>query len=211
MFNNASNYANSVDSVMMLITVISAILLFGVTFVMIYFVFRYSRKRNPVATQIHENLGLEIAFVVIPTILVMIMFWYGFDGFRKLRAETDGAYEVKAYAFMWGWNFQYENGKQSDTLYIPLSKITKVRLTSRDVVHSFFIPAFRLKEDVVAGKEHYVVLTPKEVGSYDIACAEYCGLNHSKMYTRLKVLKDDEFNQWLQGGIANNNSTNKQQ
>lgn len=208
MFNNASNYANSVDTVMLIIVGISIVLLLGITIAMIYFVFKYNRKRHPVAEQIHGNVLLEIIWIVIPTIIVMVMFWYGYEGFQKLRAQTTGAYEVKAFAFMWGWSFEYDNGKQSDTLYIPLSKTTKIKLTSRDVLHSLYIPAFRLKEDAVAGQEHFMILTPKETGSYDIACAEYCGLNHSKMYTKLKVVKDNEFNAWLQQGVSTKDSTN---
>ena len=207
MFNNASNYANSVDTVMLIIVGISIVLLLGITVAMIYFVFKYNRKRHPVAEQIHGNVLLEIIWIVVPTIIVMVMFWYGYEGYQKLREQTTGAYEVKAFAFMWGWSFEYDNGKQSDTLYIPLSKTTKITLTSRDVLHSLYIPAFRLKEDAVAGQNHYMVLTPKETGSYDIACAEYCGLNHSMMYTKLKVVKDEEFNAWLQQGVAAKDST----
>lgn len=207
MFNNASNYANSVDTVMLIIVGISIVLLLGITVAMIYFVFKYNRKRHPVAEQIHGNVLLEIIWIVVPTIIVMVMFWYGYEGYQKLREQTTGAYEVKAFAFMWGWSFEYDNGKQSDTLYIPLSKTTKITLTSRDVLHSLYIPAFRLKEDAVAGKNHFLVLTPKETGSYDIACAEYCGLNHSMMYTKLKVVKDEEFNAWLQQGVAAKDST----
>lgn len=205
MFNSASNYGNSVDLVMLIIVGISVILLLGITAAMIYFVFKYNRKKHPVAEQIHGNILLEVVWIVIPTIIVIVMFWYGFEGFKNLRAQTEGAYEVKAFAYMWGWNFEYNNGKKTDTLYIPLSKTTKIILTSRDVNHSLYIPAFRLKEDAVAGQTHYLILTPKESGSYDIACAEYCGLNHSMMYTKLVVMKDEEFDKWLNEGIENEN------
>ncbi len=197
MFNSASNYADSVDMAMLIIVGISVVLLLGITIAMIYFVFRYSRKRNPVATQIHGNVMLEIIWIVIPTILVMVMFWYGYEGYQKLRADVKGAYEIKVYAFMWGWNFEYPNGKKTDTLYVPLSRKTKLILTSRDVNHSFYVPAFRLKEDVIGGRNHFLMITPKTTGSYDIACAEYCGLNHSKMYTKLHVLEDKEFDIWV--------------
>lgn len=210
MFNSASNYGNSVDLVMLIIVGISVILLLGITAAMIYFVFKYNRKKHPVAEQIHGNILLEVVWIVIPTIIVIVMFWYGFEGFKNLRAQTEGAYEVKAFAYMWGWNFEYNNGKKTDTLYIPLSKTTKIILTSRDVNHSLYIPAFRLKEDAVAGQTHYLILTPKESGSYDIACAEYCGLNHSMMYTKLVVMKDEEFDKWLNEGIElkNDSDTN---
>ena len=197
MFNSASNYADSVDMVMLIIVGISVVLLLGITVAMIYFVFRYNRKRHPVAEQIHGNVILEIIWIVVPTILVMVMFWYGYDGYQQLRADVDDAYEVKVFAFMWGWNFEYPNGKKTDTLYVPLSRKTKLILTSRDVNHSFFVPAFRLKEDVIGGKNHFLMLTPKVTGSYDIACAEYCGLNHSNMYTKLHVIEDYAFDKWV--------------
>jgi cytochrome c oxidase subunit II len=197
MFNSASNYADSVDMVMLIIVGISVVLLLGITVAMIYFVFRYNRKRHPVAEQIHGNVVLEIIWIVVPTILVMIMFWYGYDGYQQLRADVDDAYEVKVFAFMWGWNFEYPNGKKTDTLYVPLTRKTKLILTSRDVNHSFFVPAFRLKEDVIGGRNHFLMLTPKTTGSYDIACAEYCGLDHSNMYTKLHVLEDYAFDKWV--------------
>ncbi|MFA5511914.1 MAG: cytochrome c oxidase subunit II [Candidatus Kapaibacterium sp.] len=197
MFNSASNYADSVDIAMLIIVGISVVLLLGITVAMIYFVFRYNRKRHPVAEQIHGNILMEVIWIVVPTILVMVMFWYGYEGYQKLRADVDDAYEVKVFAYMWGWNFEYPNGKKTDTLYLPLSKKTKLILTSRDVNHSFYVPAFRLKEDVIGGREHYMILKPKTTGSYDVACAEYCGLNHSMMYTKLHVLEDFAFDKWV--------------
>ncbi len=202
MFETASDYAQSVDFVMLLIVGISVVLLLGITIAMVYFVFRYNRKRHPKAEQIHGNVVLEIIWIVIPTILVMIMFWYGYEGFQKLRADTEGAYEIKVYGFMWGWNFEYPNGKKTDTLYIPLNRKTKLVMSSRDVLHSFYIPAFRLKEDVIAGRSTFILLEPRTVGVFDVACAEYCGLNHSRMYTKLHVLEDNEFEKWLEIGMA---------
>jgi cytochrome c oxidase subunit II len=201
MLETASDYAQSVDFVMLLIVGISVVLLLGITVAMIYFVFRYSRKRHPVAKQIHGNVILEIIWIVIPTIIVMIMFWYGYEGYQKLRADSEGAYEVKVYGFMWGWNFEYPNGKKTDTLYIPLSQKTKLVMTSRDVLHSLYIPAFRLKEDLIGGISTFIILEPSKTGSFDIACAEYCGLNHSRMYTKLHVLEDSEFDEWLLIGM----------
>lgn len=206
MFETASDYAQNVDFVMLLIVGISVVLLIGITIAMIYFVFKYSRKKHPVAKQIHGNVTLEIIWIVIPTIIVMVMFWYGYEGYQKLRADTEGAYEVQVYGFMWGWNFEYPNGKKTDTLYIPLSRKTKLVMTSRDVLHSFFIPAFRLKEDVVGGKKTFILLEPSKTGSFDVACAEYCGLNHSRMYTKLHVLEDADFEKWLNVGMESKDS-----
>jgi cytochrome c oxidase subunit 2 len=208
MFQGATNYAESVDNVMLLIIGISAFLLIGITAAMIYFVFRYSRKRNPKATQIHGNIALEVVWIVIPTIIVMIMFWYGYKGYKDLRAEQDYAMQVDVWAYMWGWDFEYPNGKKTDTLYIPLSSITRLEMESRDVNHSLYIPAFRLKEDVIGGRKHYLMLSPKKTGVYDIACAEYCGLNHAYMYTKLYVMEDDEFEAWYNSDEETGDSKN---
>jgi cytochrome c oxidase subunit 2 len=162
MYNGASDYANSVDTVMLIIVGISIVLLIGITVAMLYFVFRYNRKRNPVATQIHGNILLEVIWIVVPTILVIIMFWYGYEGFRELRAKTDYANQVDVTAFMWGWEFNYDNGKKSDTLVVPVGEVTKLKLFSRDVNHSFYIPSFRIKEDVIGSDTSYIIIEPKE-------------------------------------------------
>lgn len=198
MFNGSSSYADSVDMAMLIITGISVILLIGITVVMLYFVYKYNRKKNPKATQIHGNVTLEIIWIVIPTIIVMGMFWVGFEGYQKLRATTDVANVVNVEAYMWGWDFIYENGHKSDTLFIPVDETTKLELTSRDVNHSLYIPAFRLKEDVVGGRKNFMILTPNEKGTFDIACAEYCGRDHSKMYTAVVVLSKEKYLEWIQ-------------
>lgn len=197
MFDGTSSYADSVDMAMIIITVLSVIMLIGITVAMLYFVYKYNRKRNPKATQIHGNVTLEIIWIVIPTIIVMVMFWVGFEGFQKLRATSDVANVVNVEAYMWGWDFIYENGHKSDTLYIPLEDATRLDMISRDVNHSLYIPAFRLKEDVVGGQTHYMILTPEKVGTYDIACAEYCGKDHSNMYSAVVVMKKADYLKWL--------------
>jgi cytochrome c oxidase subunit 2 len=98
---------------------------------------------------------------------------------------------------MWKWKFKYKNGKTSDTLYLPVNRTTKLNLRSLDVIHSLYIPAFRIKEDAVAGRTNYMVLVPERMGSYDIACAEYCGMNHAFMYSKLNVVSQEEFDRWL--------------
>jgi cytochrome c oxidase subunit 2 len=202
MYNGASDYANSVDTVMLIIVGISIVLLIGITVAMLYFVFRYNRKRNPVATQIHGNILLEVIWIVVPTILVIIMFWYGYEGFRELRAKTDYANQVDVTAFMWGWEFNYDNGKKSDTLVVPVGEVTKLKLFSRDVNHSFYIPSFRIKEDVIGSDTSYIIIEPKETGTFDIACAEYCGLNHWNMYAKLHVMEDSAYRNWLKMDMA---------
>ncbi len=197
MFDDVSNFVNSVDGTFLFTLVVSIFFLVLITFLMIFFVIKYSRKRNPKGTNIHGNMGLEIAWTGIPTILVLIMFWYGWQGYKEMVDVPEGAMLVKVTAQMWKWSFQYEDGKKTDTLYVPVNKPIKLILNSNDVNHSFFIPAFRLKKDVFPNRERVAWFIAKETGSYNIACSEYCGLNHSYMYSKIIVLPEEEFKNWM--------------
>jgi cytochrome c oxidase subunit 2 len=197
MLQGASDHVETVDAVMLYIVGISALLLVGITAVMIYFVFRYNRKKGHEPVDIHGNVLLEAIWIGIPTILVLSMFYYGYTGFTESRNVPDNAYEIMAKARMWQWEFNYKNGKKTDTLYVPVKTPIKLNLESYDVNHALFIPAFRIKEDVIYGRTNYLSFTPEETGRYDIMCAEYCGLNHSMMYTKLVVMEKDNFESWL--------------
>jgi cytochrome c oxidase subunit 2 len=195
--SGASNFVQGVDLTFIIILGISVFFLVSITAVMIYFVIRYSRKRNPKATNIEGNNTLEIVWTVIPLILVLVMFYFGWLGFRPMRNVPEGAIQVKAIGQMWSWMFEYENGKKSAELIVPLNKPVKLNLFSRDVIHSLYIPAFRIKEDVVPGKNNYMWFTAQQEGEYDIFCAEYCGTRHSYMLSKVRVLSEAEYNSWL--------------
>lgn len=199
MFDDVSNFVNSVDGTFLFTLIVSIFFLVLITVLMIFFVIKYSRKRNPKATNIHGNTWLEIAWTGIPTILVLIMFWYGWQGYLEMTNVPEDAMPVKVTAQMWKWSFQYEDGKTTDSLYVPVNKPIKLILHSNDVNHSFFIPAFRLKKDVFPNRERIAWFIAKETGEYDIACSEYCGLNHSYMYSKIFVLPQEEFKNWMYG------------
>jgi cytochrome c oxidase subunit 2 len=199
MFDDVSNFVNSVDGTFLFTLIVSVFFLVLITVLMIFFVIKYSRKRNPKATNIHGNTWLEIAWTGIPTILVLIMFWYGWQGYLEMANVPEDAMPVKVTAQMWKWSFQYEDGKTTDSLYVPVNKPIKLILHSNDVNHSFFIPAFRLKKDVFPNRERITWFIAKETGEYDIACSEYCGLNHSYMYSKIFVLPREEFKNWMYG------------
>ena len=197
MFDDISNFANSVDGTFLFTLIVSVFFLVLITFLMIFFVIKYSRKRNPKGTNIHGNMGLEIAWTLIPTILVLIMFWFGWQGYKEMVNVPENAMPINVTAQMWKWSFQYEDGKKTDTLYVPVNTPIKLVLHSNDVNHSFFIPAFRLKKDVFPNKERVAWFIAKETGEYDIACSEYCGMNHSYMYSKIFVLPEEEFKNWM--------------
>jgi len=199
MFDDISNFANSVDGTFLFTLIVSIFFLVLITVLMIFFVIKYSRKRNPKGKNIHGNVGLEIAWTAIPTILVLIMFWYGWQGYKETVNVPEDAMPVNVTAQMWKWSFEYEDGRKTDTLYVPVNKPIKLILHSNDVNHSFFIPSFRLKKDVFPNRERVAWFIAKEIGRYDIACAEYCGLNHSHMYSKIIVLSAEEFKNWMHG------------
>ena len=199
MFDGVSNFVNSVDGTFLFTLIVSVFFLLLITFLMIFFVIKYNRKRNRKAKNIHGNMSLEITWTAIPTVLVMIMFWFGWQGYKETVNIPDDAFTVDVTAQMWKWNFKYEDGKTTDTLYVPVNKPIKLVLHSNDVNHSFFVPAFRVKKDVFPNRERLTWFIAEETGEYDIACAEYCGLNHSYMYSKIIVLEQDEFNNWMYG------------
>lgn len=189
-------HVETVDFVMLYIVGISVILLLGITAVMIYFVFKYNRKRGHKPVDIPHNTLLEVVWIAVPTLLVLSMFYFGYTGFAESRIIPENSFVIKVTARMWSWEFNYDNGKKTDTLYVPVNRPIKLELRSVDVNHSLYIPAFRLKEDAVPNQTTYMVFTPREAGSYEIACAEYCGLNHSMMYSKVVVMPEHEFNEW---------------
>lgn len=195
---NASNFVEGVDFTLYLILGISIFFLVGITAVMIYFLFRYRKKKNPVATNITHNNTLEIVWTVIPTILVLIMFWFGWTGYKPMLIAPKGALEIDAIGQMWKWTFEYPNGKSSDSLIVPVDEPVKLNLTSRDVLHALYIPAFRIKQDVVPGDEKMMWFTAQQLGTYDILCAEYCGQLHSYMLSTIKVVEREEYDIWLE-------------
>jgi cytochrome c oxidase subunit 2 len=197
MFQGASNFAQGVDNVFMFIVLISAVFLVGLTGTMIWFVIRYNHKRNPKPTQIKDNTLMEILWIVIPLIIVLAMFYYGYVVYKPMRNAPEDSMVVKATGQMWDWSFEYENGKVSYELFLPVGKPVKLLLYSPDVIHSFYIPAFRIKEDMVPGKENQMWFIPTALGSFDVLCAEYCGLRHSFMTTKAIIMPEEDFEKWL--------------
>ena len=186
----------TVDNVFLFIVAISVALLAGIVITMLWFVVRYSRTRNTEPEDIEGNLLLEIVWVVIPLIIVLAMFFYGWKGFRFMRTVPPNAMSVKAFGQMWRWTFEYENGKTDDQLIVPADRPVKLVITSHDVIHSLFIPAFRVKEDAVPGMQTYLWFLPGTVGEYDLFCSEYCGTGHSSMITKVRVVSAADFEKW---------------
>jgi len=189
--------AQLVDGVMIYIFGLSLLLLLGITIVTIYFVVKYRRSKHPEPTSdVDHNIVLETVWTVLPTLIVLTMFWYGWVNYVGLTEVPEGAMEINATARMWSWQFEYEDGRRETQLYVPANTPVKVRLRSVDVIHSFFVPAFRIKKDMVPGLETYVWFQAPKPGSYDIFCTEYCGAGHADMITTIEALSAEDYAAW---------------
>ncbi|MDD4969450.1 MAG: cytochrome c oxidase subunit II [Paludibacter sp.] len=197
MFSNASNFVHGSDLSTLVIGGFSVFILISFTAIMILFVVKYNRKRNPKATQVKDNIVLETTWISLPVVIVLIMFYIGWEGFLPMRQDPKNAMHVKAIGRMWKWQFEYPGNKVSDTLVLPLNKPVRVDLVSRDVIHGFFIPAFRIKEDCVPGQNNYSWFIPGELGDFDLLCSAYCGVNHSYMSAIIRIVPEESFKVWV--------------
>lgn len=190
------NIVQSVDDTFWLIIGVSVILLLIVVVAMFIFIYKYNQKRHPVAEQISGHTGLEITWTVLPLILVIYLFFVGWNGFKNMRNVPADADSITVTGQMWKWSFKYQNGKTSDTLFVPHGKNIHMLIKSIDVNHSFYIVSHRVKEDAVPGRTNYLWFQTDKLGTYDISCAEYCGLNHWNMYAKLIIMPPDKFYNW---------------
>ncbi|MEZ4599850.1 MAG: cytochrome c oxidase subunit II [Syntrophotaleaceae bacterium] len=188
----------TVDQVFLYIFGISALLLIGITATMIYFIVRYHWRRHPHAEPSPRyNIWLEITWTTIPTLIVLGMFWYGWNGYLTLLNVPENALDIEVTARKWDWTFTYENGKTSNRLVVPAKRPIRLAITSLDVVHSLYIPAFRIKKDALPGFTTYVWFEAPRADTYDLFCAEYCGVAHSSMITVVEALPEERFSRWL--------------
>lgn len=205
-----SNFVEGVDKAFLLIFSVAMFFLVGITLVMLYFIYRYRQSKNPVATQIHGSTTLEVIWTVIPTIIVLFLFYYGWAGWLPQTKAPDDAYEIKATGRMWSFSFEYPNGRVTDTLYVPVGRAVKLELIATDVIHSFYIPTFMIKADMNPGRNSMMWFVANHEGVYDIFCAEYCGLQHSYMKSSVVSMPQDKFDQWIKSEeVAVENSGSK--
>ena len=188
----ASEFAAHTDFLFMAITWISALFFAIIVGVMFYFVIKYRRRPGigPQKSSSH-NTSLEIMWSVIPSIILVWIFYSGADGYFKSRIPTDDAEEIYVVASRWNWAFRYPNGDTSTQLHLVQNRPVKLIMSSTDVLHSFFVSAFRQKMDIVPGRYTYAFIVPTLTGKYRLACTEYCGTEHSRMRTLCQV-HDDE-------------------
>lgn len=195
----ANKYAGQVDSLynfLLIVSLISCILVIGG---MIFFVLKYKRRTdNDDTPYISHNNTLEFLWSFIPFVIFLVVFAWGWKLFHDLKTYPENAFEVHVFGRQWGWDFQYKSGRMStDEIVVPVGKPIKLIMTSSDVLHSFFIPSMRIKQDVIPGTYTSLWFEADKEGEFQVFCTEYCGKAHSLMLAKLKVVSQGEFDQWL--------------
>jgi len=195
-----STFAQTVDPLFNFLIIVAGIFLLVVTTGVIVFSLRYRRRHGvaqPGEATTH-NTALEITWILIPFVLVMIVFFWGFKGYLVMSVVPKDAMEVKVTAQKWFWSFDYPNGVTSvNELVVPVGVPVKLLMSSKDVIHSFFVPSFRLKRDVLPNRYTIAWFKSTQSGEYDLFCAEYCGTKHSEMTGKVRVVAEREYDDWL--------------
>ena len=208
MWTNATDLVAGLDHDYYVMHVIVTLLLLTVLLPMFWFIYKYSEKNHPIEVMPEKALihhtGLEITWTLIPTAILMFIFYIGYDSLKNLRTMPANAMEVKVVGKMWSWTYIYPDGKITDKLYVPKGEDVVLNLTAPedDVLHSFWIPAFRTKEDVVPGRTTKLWFNANQVGSYDVECTEYCGDRHSYMLSKVVVIPKVEYTSWVNSTLA---------
>ena len=204
----ASTYAGSVDALFYFILAVSTFLFVGVVVTCVIFAWRFRRKsESDRPVPVKENKVIEFSWIIIPTILVSIVFVWGFRVFLEMNTIPPNAMEVTVRAQKWSWLFEYPNGVKSTELHIPVNRPIKLTMSSADVLHSFYIPAFRTKQDVIPGRYTYAWFESTQQGTFPLACTEYCGALHSAMLTSVVVHSQDDYEAWLLENMTSADAT----
>jgi cytochrome c oxidase subunit 2 len=202
--DQASSTAAEIDAVFFYVLAVCVAFTALIFISLIVFAVRYRRRTGrEVPVQSRVPLWLEAVWMAIPLGLAMVMFVWGADVYvRATRAPAD-ALDVFVVGRQWMWKLQHAEGpKEINELHVPLGRAIKVTLTSEDVIHSFYVPAFRIKMDALPGRYTSLWFRPTRAGIYHLFCAEYCGTGHSQMVGRIVVLEPRQYEIWLGGGLS---------
>ncbi len=202
----ASNFASKVDALYIFSLAVSAFFSLLIALVIFVFFIKYRRREEgEVGSQVHGSMVLEVVWSIIPLVITMVLFVWGAVIFIEMKTVPEDATEYFATAKQWMWKFQHPEGQREiNALHIPVGETIKITMTSEDVIHSFFVPAFRVKQDVVPGRYTTVWFEANKAGTYHLFCTEYCGSHHSQMIGWVTVMEPDDYQAWLSaaGGAA---------
>ena len=200
----ASNFAPHVDALMIFITAVCLFFAVAVTAAVIFFVFKYRRKEaHEIGVPIHGDMRLETAWIVVPLILALAMFGWGAIVYVDYRHAPSDALDIYVIGKQWMWKLQQPNGQREiNELHVPVGVPVKLTMTSEDVIHDFYIPAFRVKKDVIPGRYSSLWFQATKIGTYHLFCAQYCGADHAEMLGWVYVMSPADYAAWLAGGSS---------
>src|SRR4051812_4614107 len=191
--DQASDFAPKYDLLflfLLAVTVVFSALIFGL---IIFFCIKYRRRENDTPTPTFESTRLEIFYTVVPFLIVMLMFFWGAGLYFNVYASPKDPLNIHVVGKQWMWKVQHMEGRREiNELHVPIGRKVEMTMASQDVIHSFFIPAFRVKQDVVPGRYSTMTFTPTKPGVYHLFCAEYCGAQHSGMVGRVVVQSPED-------------------
>jgi cytochrome c oxidase subunit 2 len=203
--HQGSTYAPHVDALYAFLILISGFFTLLIAFAILYLAIKYRRGNTGVdrTTEGHTQMWLEVTWTVIPLIIVMVIFVWGAKLFFHVYRPPADALEIQVVGKQWMWKFQHPDGRREiNTLHVPKGRAVRLNMISEDVIHSLFIPAFRVKRDVLPGAYYDCWFEAVQVGDYHLFCAEYCGTNHSRMIGRVVVQEPADYQAWLAGSVG---------
>lgn len=204
--SEASASAAAVDHLYFFLTALSVFLMMIILIPMIFFLFKYRRgskaDRSPLRI---STTKIEVTWTVLPLLLSMGIFAWGARVYFNMEVPPENALEINVVGKQWMWKIQHQEGnREINELHVPAGRPVKLTLASEDVIHDFFIPAFRIKQDVVPGRFTTEWFKPTRVGQYHLFCAQYCGTDHSRMIGTVYVMNPADYEEWLTKGGAHN-------
>jgi cytochrome c oxidase subunit II len=200
---SASTVAQRTDVLLTAMLILCGVVALGVCITIVVFAVRFRHGSNVERGNISRKLGLEIGWTLVPLLIFIGLFTWAAHDFTQLYRPPANALPVYVVAKQWMWKLQHRNGRREiNELHVPLGQPVRLVMTSQDAIHSFYVPAFRLKQDVVPGRYTGLWFTATQLGEFRLFCAEYCGSEHSQMMGRIVVMQPAEYARWLAGGTG---------
>jgi cytochrome c oxidase subunit II len=201
--DRASSAAGNVDALFIFLLIVSGLMTLLIFIAVVYFAARYRRRRGVLAEQIEGSTPLELTWSIIPLFVFMVIFAWGAVVYFKSSTPPRDSTEVYVVAKQWMWKLEHAEGQREiNELHVPVGRDVKLIMTSQDVIHSFFVPAFRMKQDVLPGRYTVAWFRATKPGTYHLFCAEYCGTQHSGMIGSIVVMEPAQFEAWMGGGTT---------
>jgi cytochrome c oxidase subunit 2 len=200
----ASTFAWQIDALYIILVVLTVVFTIGIFLAILYFSIKYRRRSDDERPKpIHGSIFLELTWSIIPLIMSLGVYVVGADIYFNMYRSPANTIDIYVVGKQWMWKIQHPEGKREiNELHIPIGQPVQLTMASEDVIHSFYIPAFRTKKDVVPGRYTTLWFEANKLGEYHLFCAEYCGTQHSTMIGKVTVMEPDAYQNWLSGGIG---------